>query len=174
MCTDQPSVTQRDETTFRVWKTIKLGTGIKDADGFRVAIKAMGMCVHDYAYDILSEPAFTVADEQQEVDLVVVSIRDLGFEKEATQQEIYQRALEKGLQLCPNEVGPQLRLQYADQPLNESIVIGMEPIIGSDHDFKLFRLTHSISGAYLQRNCGYPDGLWNINDNRFVFVRPRK
>ncbi|TSC94043.1 MAG: hypothetical protein CEN87_712, partial [Parcubacteria group bacterium Licking1014_1] len=46
---------------FPVWKTIKLGTGSKNADDFRKAIKDCGMKIGDWANDILGKPEFTVA-----------------------------------------------------------------------------------------------------------------
>jgi len=127
----------------KVWKRITLGTGI-DADGYRKAIKAKKMRIGDYANDILGKPTFSVATEEEEVelDLVVVSVAELGFPKGAKLKDIFARAKEKGLHLCPNQVGPELRLQYEDQPKDEWLLIGMEPITGSGGGPSVFRVGH--------------------------------
>ena len=156
-----------------VFKTIKLGTGPKTADDFRKAIKDCGMEISDWANDILGKPAFNVATEETEVDLVVISVAELGFKKGAKLKDIYARAKELGLELCPNEVGPQLRLQYADQPKGEWLVIGMEPIAGSDGTLTLFRVEHVGDVLWLRSDYGYPGRVW-LGSVRFVFVRPRK
>lgn len=158
---------------LKVWRTLKLGTGIKDANGFCEAIKSVDMRLSDYASDIMSKPAFSVASEAQEVDLVVISVAELGFKKGAMREKIYQRALERGLQLCPNEVGPQLRLDYKEQPLNEWFVIGMEPITASYGRLGLFYVERNDDGLWLNSHYGSPGYIWNADD-RFVFVRPRK
>ena len=114
-----PFVKKLGGLIFPVWKTIKLGTGLKTADDFRQALKASGFEIGNWANDILGKPAFTAAAKETEVELVRVSVAERGFKNGATRKDIYQRAQELGLELCPNEVGPQLRLQYKDQPYNE-------------------------------------------------------
>ena len=104
------------ECTFKTWKTIKLGTGLKTADDFRKALKKADCNISDWANDIIGKSAFSVSPEEVDAELVVVSVAELGFKNGATCADIYKRAEELGLALCPNEVGPQLRLQYKDQP----------------------------------------------------------
>src|SRR4030042_3239242 len=113
---------------FKVFKTITLGTGLKTPGDFRKSFKDNGCRIGDWANDILGRPAFTVATEETELDLVVVSVAELGFKKGATREQIHARAKELGLDLCPAEVGPQLRLQSKDQSNGEWLVVAMEPI----------------------------------------------
>lgn len=158
---------------FKIWKTIKLGTGLKTADDFRKKIKKSGMKIGDWANDILGKPAFTAATEKIEVDLVVISVGELGFKDGVKRENIYAQAKKLGLQLCLNEVGPQLRLQYKDQPNGEWLVIAMEPITGSDGFLGLFRVERDGNGQWLRSYYGNPDGVWPAS-GRFVFVLPRK
>lgn len=162
----------------KVWKRITIGTGI-DADGYRKAIKGKkvgnkNMDIGNYANDILGKTAFAVVTEEIELDLVVVSVAELGFKNGAKMKDIYDLAREKGLQLCPNQVGPELRLQYEDQPNGEWLVIGMEePIADSDGDLRVFYVEHHDDGLWLYARFGDPGCVWDSHD-RFVFVLPRK
>jgi len=159
---------------FRVWKTIKLGTnGLKTADEFRSSLKDNRFKVSDWANDILGKPAFTVATEEIEIDLVVVSVAELGFKNGATRENIYARAKERGLDICPNEVGPQLRLQYKDQPKGEWLAVAMEPLRYSDGDLRLFRVERDGRGLWLGSRYGGSDTVWPA-DARWVFALPRK
>lgn len=171
MRTNQSIVTNSNESAWTVWKTIKLGTGTRDADGFRKAIKDGGMKIGTWADDILGKPEFTVAPEKSEVSLVVVSIGEFGFKDGAKLRDIYEAAKERGLELCPAEVGPQLRLQYADQPRGEWLVIGMEPIPDSDGRLGLFLVGRYGVGRWLYGDYDSPDNHWDA-DYRFVFVPP--
>ena len=161
------------EHQFKIWKTIKLGTGLKTADDFRKALKDSGFNVSEWANDILGKPAFTAATEGTEVDLVKVTVAELGFKKGARRDQIYGRAKELGLELCPPEVGPQLRLQYKDQPNNEWVLIGMEPITGSGGGLHVFAVERHDSGLWLSSHWGNPGHVWHA-DNQWVFCRPRK
>ena len=96
----------KPKSAFKIWKTIKLGTGLVTADNFRRALKTAGQRIGDCANDLLGQRAFKAAAKETEADLVVVSVAELGFPNGATRQDIYRRAQELGLMLCPPEVGP--------------------------------------------------------------------
>ncbi len=167
-------LSKKPSSKFDVWKTIKLGTsGLKTTDDFRKAIKDGGIKIGDYANDILGKPAFTVAIEETELDLVVVSVAELGFKNEATCKQIYARAKERGLDLCPDEVSPQLRLQYKNQPKGEWLIVAMEPIRASAGDPHVFVVGHDDGGLWLGSGYGHSGSVWSA-DSRWVFVRPRK
>jgi len=158
---------------FEIWKTIKLGTGLKTADDFRKAIKNGGMKISNWADDILGKSGFTVITGETEVDLIKVTVAELGFKEGARRDQIYERAKELGLELCPPEVGPQLRMQYRDQPNGEWILIGMEPIRDSDGVLFVFDVVRSGSGLWLYGHYDYPGCVWHA-DGQWVFVRSRK
>ncbi len=113
---------------FRSLKRIKLGTGFKSGDEIIKALKTANVkmttpCDGSCEYILKFLPISPIA---LEVELVVVSPADLGFKildtKDGpTLKDIYSRALDVGLELCPAEVGPQLRLQFLDQPKHEVV-----------------------------------------------------
>ena len=138
---------------FKVWKILKLHTGV-DADGYRKSIKGkkvgkQKMDIGDYANDIIGKPEFTVITGEAELDLVVVSVAELGFKDGAKLKDIFAEAKKRGLELCPNQVGPELRLQYEDQPKDEWLIVGMEPIAVSDGDLRLFYVEHDGHALWL-------------------------
>src|SRR3982750_3186040 len=106
-----------------VWKTIKLGTGLHTSDCFRKAFKKANCHISISANDILSRPAFTTAPWKNDIKLVVISVAELGFKHGVGYADICKRGVEVGLEICPAEVGPQLRLQYPDQPKSEYLFI---------------------------------------------------
>ncbi len=158
---------------FLTWKIINIGTGFKNADDFREAIKTEGHDISDWANDIIGKPAFSVsADEKKEIELVRVTVAELGFKNGATLKNIYARANELGLDLCPNEVGPQLRLQYKDQPKGERIRIAMDPIKDSGGVPDVFDVARGVGGESWLDTTRYdnPGNVWN-SDGVWVFAR---
>lgn len=151
-----------------VWKTIKLGTGLKTADDFRRALQRGGYRIGDWANNILGQPGFKAATEEKEADLAVVSVAELGFPNGATRENIYRKAQELGLKLCPPEVGPQLRLQYPNQPKDEWLLIGMEPITVSGGFLRVFDVARGDDGLWLGSD-GYPDSFWH-GSSHWVFL----
>lgn len=143
-----------------IWKVVKLGTGLKTANEFRKALRAEGNKINDWGKDILGKSAFKAASEPTKIELVLVTVAKLGFNKGAYRKDIYKRALKLGLALCPNEVGPQLRLQYMDQPKGEWLRIAMEPLADSDGDLHVFDVGRGEYGFWLGADGGRPDGFW--------------
>ena len=160
-------VVKAPEHTFKVWKTIKLGT-LKNADEFRKALKKADCKIGDWGNDILGKPAFMVASAEEEIQLVNLSVAELGFKNGANYGDICAKAKELGLELCPNEVGPQLRLQYKDQPKGEYLRIAMEPITGSDGHLDIFRVDRDGGDLWLSGSIGRSGDFWRAN-YRFVF-----
>ena len=155
---------------FAVWKTVTLGLH-KSSKDYRKAIEKDGNRIGDYAGQILNKTE--VSQTEVELDLVVVTVGELGFKTGARRDVLYAKALELGLQLCPAEVGPALRLVYKDQPRGEWLRIGMEPITGSVGGPFVFGVDGDDDERWLFSISGYAGGVWGADD-RWVFVRPRK
>lgn len=168
------NLARKPSPSLNIWKTIKIGTGLKTGKDFSKAIKDNGMnVISDWADDLLSRPEFKTATEEQEVDLVKLTVAELGFKQGARRDQIYDRARELGLELCPAEVSPQLRLQYNNQPNGEWIRIAMEPIRDSDGDLRVFDVGCRDSRLWLFSLYGDPGSFW-LAVSRWAFVRPRK
>lgn len=155
---------------LRNFRTIRLGTGLQSQDDFQRALLFKNCRITSWTKDIMGKAEFTVASGETEIDLVAASVAELGFMDGAQCQEIYERAREFGLEPCPPEVGPQLRLQYKDQPEGEWLLIAMEPIIGTDGRLLVFSVGHDEYGPCLTSGDGRPEAYWR-EFNRWVFLR---
>jgi hypothetical protein len=156
-----------------VWKRVTLGT-YKGVNAVRDALDAARMRVGESADEILGRPAFPYGKTKSELDLVVLTAADLGFPAGSTPVgEIYRRAMQLGLELCPAEVGPQLRLQYANQPLGEFLHIAMQPIASWRGDLVDLTVANGGAGLLLLGGDGSPD-LKLHSSVKFVFVRPAR
>lgn len=92
-------------SSFPVWRTIKIGTGLKTADDFRKALKYSGNKISGYVNDFLEK--IKAATEETEVDLCRPTVAELtGKEEIATTAEVFAGAKHLGLEKCPAEVGP--------------------------------------------------------------------
>ena len=183
-----------------IWKTIDLGTfrnanELRDAlDSAHCRIERVGSkfagqappavpiyndgtapyChLEALANEIIGRPAFTLSRTKSELALVVLSVFDLGFGKQgASIKDIFARAEFLGFALCPPEVGPQLRLQYLDQPPGELLHIAMQPIARYSGDPVLLDIENADHGLVL---FGYTPAAADIMYSRalYVFVKPR-
>ncbi|OGG49159.1 hypothetical protein A3G63_01095 [Candidatus Kaiserbacteria bacterium RIFCSPLOWO2_12_FULL_52_8] len=151
----------------------ELGTNVNDGYSFKNTTEEQGMRVGNWAQQLLESADFKVIGERQQVDLVEVFVRSLGFTTATRYDQICSRAKELGLELCPAEVGPQLRLQYKDQPLGEYLIVAMKAISVRDGHPRVFTVDRGGGGLWLSADRGRPDGEWGPG-HRFVFLRPRK
>jgi hypothetical protein len=160
-------------TKFSVWKTITLGTH-KTVIELAEAIRATDCWIIDSALDLMAQPTFTLAPEATQVDLVAVSVGELGFTSGTPCGWIYERARQLGLWFCPPEVGPQLLLQHRGE-LDELVLwIAMMPIAGSGDRAGAFAITDGENeNRWLLWYSGNPVAVCPP-DFRFVFVLPRQ
>lgn len=177
---------------LRVWKVVEIGTDVRTAGLFRMRVDEVNesamigtegrvIRISDYANQVIERPTFKFASRREEVVLVKASLRQLGFKGKARRDVIFSRAEKLGLKKCPQEVGPQLRLQHLDQPNRERLVICSNPIreaklgakdeilLGACQD--LFLVDRSEKNLWLRATCGNPSGFWD-NEFEWVFMLP--
>jgi hypothetical protein len=156
---------------FQIWRTITFGT-YKGVDAYRRALDIAKIKIGDSADEILGRPAFPYTRTKTGVELAVLSAADLGVESDrASLAEVYQRARQAGLELCPAEVGPQLRLDYRNQPLGEALDIAMEPVATYGGEPTILTLANWGTGLLLIGRDGRPESTV-FRKSRFVFALP--
>ena len=165
-------VLAQQQREIQIWRTTTLGFH-KGVDSYRDALDAAKIKIGDAADEILGRPAFLYVKEKTEVELTVVSAADLGVESEAALADVYKQAKQFGLALCPAEVGPQLRLDYRDQPRGESLNIAMEPVATYSGEPTILSLLNFGSGLALVGSNGRSDFMVP-RYFRFVFALPGK
>lgn len=157
--------------------------GTKDRKELLKAMKEQGINISSYAQEMIESPDFMPAKSglsgikrlfkgerspiSETVDIVRLKVRDFGFTNYPTTTELFAKAEEFGLELCPAEVGPQYRLQQTDQPMNDWFYIGMKPLVASG-DPRVFQLAHLRHGLWLSRGWARPVNTWSLDDE-FVF-----
>lgn len=134
-------------------------------DDFKRSLREEDLKQPDYKKWKLKSP--------EEAKLIRLRVEDLGFPSGATTDQIFARAQELGLELCPPEVGPQFRLQYVNQPMNEYFYVGMKQITDSDGDPFVFRVGRYDDGSWLSNSWAKPTDGWIASDE-FVFCLRKK
>jgi hypothetical protein len=157
---------------FQIWRTTTLGT-YKGPDAYRNALDAAKIKIGDTADEILGRPAFLYVTSKTDVELTLVSASDLGAVSASSLADVYKRAQKFGLTPCPAEVGPQLRLEYRDQPVGEALDIAMEPVATYSGELTVLALVNFGSGLALIGGDGRSDAMV-AQTRRFVFALPAK
>ncbi len=166
-----PITCEQVYTTFPEGKIERrtLAIGGKTPETHIADLETANIYISDYAKDMLqnkTEYISTITPETHH--LVALTVADLGFSNGATTTEIFTKAQELGLSLCPHDVGPALCHSYTDQPLGEWGRIAMKPITDRDGRPDVFRLGRDVGGLWLGSGRAEPDDIWS-SDDRFVF-----
>jgi hypothetical protein len=166
----------------------------KTVADYEEAFQKAGMRINEYAKHLLQNMPPLTVDEQalhqptlaekvkglfikkespeakatERIDTVRLTVNDLGFPNGATVKEIYAKANELGLELCPPQVGPERHLKYVDQPAGEWELIAMEPIPLPDGHPYVFYLERNGVGLWLDGDFAEPGNRWHA-DSRVVF-----
>lgn len=157
-------------TSFPENKIRKMETTIggKDKTQLLKELKKNKINIGDNAEYMIKSGDFTTSKKQEQIQLIRLTVGDLGFPNSATTQQIFDKAEKLGLELCPAETGPNLRLNYLDQPLGEWFRIAMKQITDADGFPHVFNLHHVGSGLWLDDYWARPVIMWN-SAHKFVF-----
>lgn len=150
-------------------RSYAIEVGGKTAKQYETELTKAGFKVDYFAKQILEKAKFS--EERGEMDIVRLTVADLGFTNGATNREIWQRGKEIGLDLCPPDVGPELRLSMKDQPLGDYVTVAMEGIPDSDGNPLMFHVySNDYDGRGLDKDYGHPENRQKI-DCALAFVR---
>jgi hypothetical protein len=165
-----PLILIRSAIDVPVWKTITVGT-FADLFALGSALDAVGCSIGNSAGEILARPTFTLGTTKTSVELFAVSASELGFLTDtASLADIYARAKQLGFGLAAAEIGPQLRLQYFDQPIGEFLIIGMEPIRTWNGEPVILTVANGGAGLILIDQDASANAKIPVV-SRFLFVR---
>ncbi len=127
-------VSPEGERNWEVWRTIEAGG--KSVQVLERELEQKGIYFHKYARNMMYRPDFATLKAPEQISLVRLKVSDLGFNKfPPTLDQIYQKALDLGLEFCPPEVGPELRIQYDGPRSGERLYIGMKQIGLPDEEY---------------------------------------
>ncbi|MBI0580000.1 helicase [Neobacillus cucumis] len=148
-------------------------------------LQQVSILMNKYGERLFADDKFTTSDTKYSLTTVELTVTDLGFPDGATTAQLFKKAFELGLELCPLELGPHLRLEYLDQregylgnvsqqhqAPSGAIIIASE-ILTKDDDFPKGFYLRRINGVLWLR--GYiADNLhvWKSEDH-FIFVKQK-
>lgn len=155
----------------------------KDKKKLLQAMEKQGIIVDSVAHKMIESPDFMPTQARlsmiqklfrggtkpasETVAVVQLKVRSLGFTNYPTTTELFAKAEEFGLELCPAEVGPQYRLQYTDQPMGDWFYFGMKPVVVAGN-LCIFSLIHRGLGLSLNFKWVGSNDYWDP-DNKIVF-----
>ncbi|MDB5254200.1 MAG: hypothetical protein JWL80_266 [Parcubacteria group bacterium] len=166
----------QDTLRFPVWKTVELGIGPQNGEGFVQALGKAEILITETAVNALCSPQFQVAD-RKEVKLVKVTLRDLNLPTRRIHfSTAVNVAMSLGLKLCPDEVAPALLLQnkLRNMKCGDYVKIASLPIPG-DQDIKDYSVTFiagPVEGGYQLATGSGTDCHIVGPDVRMIFVSP--
>ncbi len=140
-------------------------TGGKSKNELKTELKSRDIKISGWTDHLLESEKFVISKNKEKINLVSLTVNDLGFPNGATIEGIFERAKELGLGLCPPEVGPLLRLAYLG---DRWLLIGMEPIFDRDGDPNVFTLNRYEGELWLYARGARAGHGWH-SDRRFVF-----
>ncbi|MFA6973914.1 MAG: hypothetical protein WC238_04235 [Parcubacteria group bacterium] len=144
-------------------QTLETNPAVNSSESVEKALQTKNMYLSDWGKDILYKTEFS--QEKQDYELVRFTVSQLGFANGATTDEIYKKAEDLGLELCPAEVGPHLRLQY---PGKEWMLIAMKQITDRNGYPAVFNLRTDGGQLALLGYDAKPDRRWDAA-HKFVF-----
>ncbi len=147
--------------------TIRLGSHLSVDELYR-SIVGQKDKIDTIANDMLTRTSLSPITDC-DVILLNASVFELTGKKRATNREVKESIRAKGYEICPAEVGPQLRRQYRNQPKGEWLNIAMDPMFDKDGSLFIYSVACCAGEYWLRSSGGGDEHYWNGED-RFVFI----
>jgi len=136
----------------------------KDAGDINISAHTQSMLDNRSEFQEPTQSRFESLDNKGEtLNLVTLQVKDLGFSSNPTTVELFAKATELGLELCPKETAAYLRLQDTNQPRGDLYYIASETVPDSGGDPCVFYCKHGADGLWLYSYWARPVNHWNLS-----------
>jgi len=127
-----------------------------------------GIRLNRYAHILFDDPAFTTSGSTRWVLVREITVGELDLFG-GTSAEIFDRAKSVGLELCPLELAPRLRLQFLDQTEGPYLTVASRKTRDDDAYPNGFYLRRVDGELWLRGYQATPEYIWEPT-SRFVFL----
>jgi hypothetical protein len=168
---------RRDDESCEVWRVT---VGGLDRDALFAMLRSANVRMNPHAERLLTSSAFALKGAERTLDVVALSVADLGLPDGATMPAILDAARERGLAPGPPELGPRLRLLLRDEEESApgastgrappgSITVVMTPLSDDASVPRGFYLRRIAGERWLRGYCADDAHRWSPKD-RLAFV----
>ena len=155
-------------TTVDMKNIMTVAVGGIDRFELLEALRKNDVLINEYGEQLLDLDVFTTSQPVLSIDVVILSVSDLGFLETPTTEMLFGRARYMGMELGPIELAPYLRLQYLDQPKGTLITVATERADLGKSDPSGFYLQRRDEGLWLRGYKADASHRWELSD-LFIF-----
>lgn len=155
---------------FAVWKTITVPS--KSGAEFITELVVAGIRVYGSAHDIMGKPEFKTLKKSRIIKLAKVTLRELGFTKQPTTDELWARIQELGSELCPPETGTEIWKNHDEQKIGDACWLAMKQIAGPRDSLYVFYIERRSDGrCWFGAHYANPSNRWHLDDEVIFGLR---
>lgn len=154
--------------SIQIFKHISIGGISKDKLIEKLIDK--GIQFNQYAHVLFDDSNFIVSTEIENVDLVKISLFDLGLSEQSSYDKIVDEAQKIELKQCPLCLGAFLRPEYLDQEEGPYLTIASEKMVKDVKYPNGFYIRHIDNIFWLRGYYASDDYKWPLN-SEFVFIK---
>ncbi len=142
--------------------------GVSKADLLE-QLKNSSILINPYAEILFASPEFTTSSHSCNLKISEVSLQEISLKEGATSTQIFSRAKDFGLELCPLELAPHFRLQYLNQLQGPYLTIASKKTRNDESYPNGFYLRKLKNRLWLRGYRASSDFVWSPQ-SRFVFL----
>tara|TARA_B100000959_G_C14870093_1_gene577960 strand:+ start:583 stop:1053 length:471 start_codon:yes stop_codon:yes gene_type:complete len=156
---------------MKKWEKLILN-GDETADNIVSELIGKGYKLSDWIIDISTRLNSKLNNEY---DIWLVSLKDLGFSGPTKLQDVYEQLKINGFSPLPPEIGLMLRMSYDNQPAAEWVRIAtpLNSMIDRDGIPHLPKLGSGLGNLYLETYWSWPEAIFHPH-NEFLVQKVTK
>ena len=147
---------------------LNLNVGGKDRLKLIREMNLAGIWVESTAKEMMKTTAFITSPLSRPMTFLKISVEELRPLERSTKM-IYETAKSNGLELCPMEAAPYLRMAYQDQSMAEWLGIAMNPIMLSDGSHHIFNLAYGWDKGIIFTDYILAERTYWTPSHNFIF-----